>query len=127
MECRTRTAWPLRARSQREMSTVGLSGLDPSKTPFQVLPSNGCRTCKCGLSDGASAPTTLDAANQHAPRRMVSWMIFNVSVLVVVVFIPTFCRRFGFCIGKNLPRAFAFRGSCVRVRHFRQERLPERN
>src|SRR5262245_58702195 len=48
-ECSTRTALPLRARSQRATSKSGFSGVEFLNSPFQVLPSNGAN----GLSGSA--------------------------------------------------------------------------
>src|SRR5205809_4614540 len=71
MECRQRTAWPFKARSQWDTSTTGLSGFESLKVPFQVLPSNGCKGSRWGFSGSLSAPAKLNIALPQAIRTMI--------------------------------------------------------
>src|SRR6266446_5800665 len=74
-----RTALPFSARSQRDTSTCGFSGVEFLKCPFQVLPRNGRNGSKCSSSDACSAaspstakPTTSNRIRERIFIRVVS-------------------------------------------------------
>src|SRR5581483_8994316 len=81
MEWVSRTAWPLRTRSQRCTSTIGFSGVEVVNDPFIVLPRSGERNARCGSRKGSPAAAHGTAASNDTRSARFLFVIID-SVLI---------------------------------------------